>query len=252
MKQLNDIVEGYIDNWHQIVQADGDGGDSLNRIGCFESACAVLPLEPGDRLMSNQMLHWAHLGIEQGIEPGRYRRHPDQDKWSSNINNVTRDQMQPLEAAWALTGNVAHARRHMALRLKRGMLHFSHENDGLDAGPLKTKMPDLPTGVELGIIIRAVQFKFLFPLLYFFDLFLLLDVLFFRRTDRNIWDMDNQLLPAVLASVKVQPTFISLLAAKEYARTDAAARLTNYYSLVHNGIPPLGQLMVAAFETLKG
>ena len=165
---------------------------------------------------------------------------------------MTGDQMLPLLSALALGGYVRVAREHIKLRAQRLFLHFSTENDGKDAGPLKTKLPDPPRPKELSLLIRAGGYTYLYPLLYLFDLVLIADVLVVRRwSERNKWDFDNQLLPVVLASVRVMPTFISRLAGKLYTKTDAPDRLLNYHSAKHNGIEPLGRLMVEAFHALK-
>ena len=233
------------------MQADGDGGDSLNRLGCALS-CSI-----NDELLSKVLLGLYNntvLGEEQtGEARGRYCRNPAPGRWYSNYNNTTRDQMLPVEAGWAINSMTRAARMHFALRLKRGMLHFSSENDGYDSGlPAYKKFPDVPTPVELGVIIRAGHFQLLRPLLYILDLFLILDVAVIRKlTERNLYDTDNQLLPCVIAGVKKFPTFLSRLAAKIYSKTDAPARLRAYHGPDNNGIVPLGEIMCKAFEKLK-
>jgi hypothetical protein len=242
----SEIVTKHLDTNFQIIQADGDGGDSLNRMGVYGACWGFITGESDD--IFEKGLHYN----AQGLPPGRYCRNPDPAKWYSNMNNVTRDQMLPLESAWAILGMKDRARTHFKARAARLMLHFSHENDGKDAGPLKRKFPDVPTPTELGLIIRAGRFYYLKWFLYMFDLFLILDVLVFRKlTERNRWDFDNQLLPVVLASLRVYPTGLSEFAALMYAGTDARERLRHYHSLEKNGIPPLGELMVKAFLRMR-
>lgn len=229
----------YIDSNLQIVQADGDGGDSLNRIGCY-GVCSQNYTLADEMLASNS----AHL------PPGRYCRNPKPGAWFSNPNNVTRDQMLPVEAYWAVSGNIAAARQHLKLRLKRALLHFSHENDGYDSGlPLVRKMPDVPSPVEICVILRAASiFK---PLLHILDIALIIDVTIMRNlNERNKYDLDNQLLPCILACKEIYPTYLSKLAAKLYSKTDAASRLKDYHAEGpgKNGIKPLGDIMARAFE----
>lgn len=244
------LKQKYLDKNQHVVQADGDGGDSLNRLGCVDSCIYFLR---NKKLYFNGSFLLNALPFNSKI-PGRFCRNPDESRWYSNPNNVTRDQMLPLESALAIGGLTQLARTHAALRAKRWFFHFSEENDGKDAGPTVRKLPDPPSPSELGLLIRACDNKSLKAALWFFDLFLLFDVLVTRKlTDRNRYDMDNQLLPVVLASVSVMPTWISKLSARIYSKTDADQRLLAYHAEGpgKNGIEPLGKIMAETFKTLK-
>lgn len=253
------IPAKYIDARAHICQADGDGGDSLNRIGCYFS-CADITF--ADMRAYCVMMFYNN-------KSGRFCRNPEPGRWYSNYNNVTRDQMITLEAAWAILGEQTLARTHFALRIKRFMFHFNTEDNGYDSRegngvliPLRKTFPDAPSPVELTVIIRAGRYSFLRPLLYLLDIAFIVDVGITRRlNDRNLYDTDVQLLPAVLAGLKVWPTFWMKIAKWIYAKTDAAERLTEYYAegevyndkgeLIDrkNGIAPLGKIMSDAFRT---
>lgn len=233
------LPKRYIDSRLHIVQADGDGGDSLNRLGCYFSCAGMSGLSVADMVQYTKAMSFNELD-------GRYCRNPSPGKWYSNYNNTTRDQMITLEAAWAILGSAGRARRHFRQRIKRALFHFSSEDNGYDSGqPLKRKLPDAPTFGELATIIRAGRYGALRPLLHLLDFAILLDVSFFRRGH----DSDNQLLPVVLAALKVYPSIWAGLIKRRYAKTDAITKLMDYHSEEpgHNGIGPLGVIMAATF-----
>ena len=223
-------IKNYRDAYQMIAQRDMDGGDSANRIGVYYTCLAALNAPTDDMGMNVRVgFQITTSRLTKGLEYGRFRRHPDHTRWYYNENNTTRDQMAPLEAAMALNKDTKLARAHFWKRAKRLFFHFSTQNDGADAGPLKHKLPDPPTFSELGTLIRATRYKALYFLLPLTDLNLLIDVKFGRSlNERAIWDTDNQLLPQILAMLN-QPTFLSETVRRAYAQTDAAARLRNYY-----------------------
>jgi hypothetical protein len=249
-----------------IVQRDGDQGDSLNRIGVYYSALAALNVTFDDLLTSPSAgLAWTEYRLSQGLKFGRFRRGNakqinGKDRWFNNPDNVTRDQMVTFEAALALNNQISIARAHFWQRAKRLFFHFSTQNDGADAGPVKHKLPDICTPSEFGTLVRATKYKSLYWILPLTDLFLYIDVAFSRSlSERSLYDADNQLLPQVLAALN-EPTFVTEFIRRKYATTDAAARLRAYYSeqleadgMTHkNGIEPLGELAVLAFERAIG
>jgi len=90
MKNLND----YIDKFGMIVTKEGDGGDSCAH-GC---AIAYGALRTGTKekvFINVDALHKA---------PGRFVRHPDPDKWYSDLDRMSRDQLSPLLALLGLIG----------------------------------------------------------------------------------------------------------------------------------------------------
>ncbi len=236
-----------------ITQADGDQGDTLNRTGVYYSVLTALGLKD-DRGCSTYYGCRLDLDLLSGSVDGRFRRGNDATRWFYNEDNVTRDQMVTVEAAMALTDMRFAARAHFWLRARRLFTHFSTQNDGADAGPLKYKLPDICTPSEFGTLIRATKYKALYFLLPITDLFLLIDVKYSRSlNERSLYDADNQLLPQVLAALN-EPSFMTETVRRAYAVTDAASRLRSYYSELdgRNGIEPLGELAALAFERCVG
>lgn len=253
---IQQIIRKYTDDTGHIVQRDRDGGDSLNRLGCFLS---VASLESNDDEVRHAvahivaaLMHNEDEGMQLLGQPARFCRNPtNPTRWCSNYNNTTRDQMQPVEAAWAIRGMQEMARRHFWQRIKRCFFHFSQENDGYDSGlPLIKKFPDAPTPTELGALFRATGYAALRPFLYILDAGLFIDALLSRYTNASSWDRDNQLLPCIIAAQKVWPTFLSRLTRRVYASAPVEARLRHYHSESNgaNGIEPLGELMVLAYN----
>lgn len=249
MNPFVDILR-YVDPYAHIVQKDGDGGDSLNRLGIYETCLKYL-----------QAVHFEKYKdaadfFEEAMEKnspwlGRYCRHPAPGRWFSNVDNTTRDQMITIECAWVLNGKPDW--EHLKLRLKRGLFHFSDENDGYDSGlPLVRKFPDPTSPVELAILIRAFRLWPLYPLLYLFDLFLILEVALIRNLKINHWDFDVKLVPCVIACAHRWPTIFSHIAAALYRRTNADERIRYYFRETdgNNGIRPLGEIEVLAWKSL--
>ncbi len=236
-----------------VSQADTDQGDTLNRTGVYYACLAALGLQDDKARSAAEGLR-QDLELLAGSEPGRFRRGNDEARWFYNENNVTRDQMIPVQAAMALAGLTDLARTHFKLRARRLFFHFSSQNDGADAGPLIHKTPDIPSPDEFGSLIRATRYKLLYFLLPLCDLWLLLMVKYGRsQSKRSLWDSDNQLVPTVLAALD-QPTFVTKYVRRAYAQTDAAYHLRYYNSEANgaNGIEPLGELCVLAFERCIG
>jgi hypothetical protein len=239
-KENKEAVENMVhcrDSFHVYAQggAERDGGDGLNRIGAAYSAMAAMNSPVDDLGMPlKQGLETTLIYNRTNLPIGRYRRHPDPTKWYYNADNVTRDQMIPLTAAWALLGTVDLARAHAKERAKRAFFHFSGQNDGANAGPLIIKKwyeIDPPSLSELGTLIRACRAWFLYPLLLVYDLQLLADVAFGRSmSERNLWDSDNQLLPQLLAGIKVYPTPWTLWAKHIYGTKNVLERLLKYHT----------------------
>lgn len=259
MKELVAKMSNYRVNG-VISQRDGDQGDTLNRTGVYYSVLAALGIKFDDQGLKPDAGLIVDLFKLQGSKLGRFRRGVDPARWFYNENNVTRDQMTVVEAAIALNGDAELGRAHFWLRARRFFLHFSTQNDGADAGPLKHKLPDLPTPDELGNLIRATRFKILYPILVLTDLWLLGVIKYGRSlNERSLYDADNQLLPTVLAALD-QPTFVTEYVRRAYAVTDAAQRLRDYYSEAQyhdgpghkNGIEPLGELAAQAFRLAVG
>ncbi len=228
-------IEKYRDKYNLIAQADGDGGDTLNKTALYWGARQIL--NKGSAVGYDLDL----TDIATGLEHGRYRRHPDDTMWWSNPNNVTRDQMAPTEAAMALWDMKPRLVDHIILRLPRLLFHFDTQNNGYNVPPLVTKFPDPPTPQELAVIIRGLHWYLLWPLLVILDLALLVSV-FMTMTD------GQPILNCAVA--KRYPTPFGYLAKYFLKRnTTVNAELTAYWS-APEGVIPMANLLIAAKDAL--
>lgn len=100
---LEEIKANFLDEEGFIVQKNGDGGDSLNRLGHLYSLLYFLgyaedlqgmPLPQGFRAQLAKLT----------AAPGLYRRHWDQNEWYFNENTTSRDQYTPIIIAAGLLG----------------------------------------------------------------------------------------------------------------------------------------------------
>lgn len=246
IQSLIDKMRNYRDKFGLIVQKDGDGGDTLNRIAHYYGALKILNAQVDDAGNATDVGFYNDLlVIRRGIPNGRFRRHPDTTRWFSNINNVTRDQMGPTEATMVLFDHTGLLKEHLRLRVKRGLLHFSSENDGQDAGPLIHKFPDLPSPQELAVIIRGLRLWFLYPLL------LLLDLALFDAVFKDIRE-GQPILNMAVSKMRYRTPFSMLAIAALKRKKSAPQEIRDYHSEApgNNGIEPLGELMVLALERL--
>jgi hypothetical protein len=227
----------YRDKFGLITQANGDGGDTANRVAHYYTALHALNLNDDEDNVA--WLGLAHASQKLARDNGRYRRHPDATKWYSDVDNMTRDQMAPLEAAFAFIGFDATLKKHIKARLKRGLLHFSTRDQGVS-----WKLPDLPSPLELAVLIRGLQLQWLYPLLYILDAFMLLETATLNANNVR----EGQILLYLAVALKHETTVLSKLALKIIARKQAllTSGLTRYYmeGPSQNGIEPLGELMV--------
>jgi hypothetical protein len=93
----------FLDTYALIVQQDLDGGDTLHREGLYafgqkfrydsELNVVTLPKRAPASSMS--------VFDQFEIAPGIYVRHPDPEKWYSNPETTSRDQLLPVIASCA-------------------------------------------------------------------------------------------------------------------------------------------------------
>jgi len=243
VNNLINEMNKYRGEYKLVVQKDGDGGDTLNRVAHFCGALKIL-----DSNSSEPVLQLYLNRICNGLPAGRYRRHPDTNKWYSNPDNVTRDQMSPTIAALILNGLTVKLKQHLRLRVRRGLLHFSTQ-DQVEGKPgaVKHKLPDLPGLPELANIIRGLNIRVLYPLLYVLDLATLASV----GSDLR----EGQVILNLAVAESNMSTFVSKWAIKKLKAKETAAMELRYYyreSDGGNGIEPLGELMIMAMNKLTG
>jgi hypothetical protein len=250
-EELVQQMANYRDKFKVITQKNKDGGDTLNRTAHYYSALSILNLRDDNNKSSSIGLMFEDIKITRSLDLGRYCRHPDTSAWYSNPDNVTRDQMAPMECAMALTENTPFLKQHLKLRLKRGLLHFSTQ-DQIEGQPgkVKYKLPDLPSPLELAVMIRGLNLKIFYPLLFLLDLFLLHEA----KSVNADTIREGQLLLHLAVGLKhlTTPPVTKAVEALEPKIEDLRIGLRDYYSEDEgrNGIRPLGELMVLVLNSL--
>lgn len=227
----------YIDSWGQVVQHDGDGGDSA-----YRTALAVFLLSVLDNEIEAREL-WTTFKFNCEISPGLWIRHPDPTKWYSNPNNFSRDQMAKVElAAFAMKDNYA-ATCIITRMNQRNFFHQNtHKGTGCE-GDDCIKMPDFSGVGEAHNFLRFQKSSLLSWILDF----RFFGELIFRRFQS--WDYDSLLLADLIYSRVREPSPISWIAGKIYKHTtDWKQKIRNNYSRFKNGVEPLGELYIIAGE----
>jgi hypothetical protein len=82
-----------------------------------------------------------------------------------------------------------------------------------------------------------------------FDLLRTFDVIL---RDKNSWDQDNMLAQHLYFSVTKLSTPIAVFNLAFYLRSNYMERISNYYSIENNGIPPMIDLFKQAETKIKG
>jgi hypothetical protein len=215
----------YIDAYAIIVQKDLDGGDSLHREGLYAF---------GKWLRYNREANSFHIDEiperqDPGkimdkfeVQPGIYVRHPDPNKWYSNPDTTSRDQLIAVIAYCAAYKDYPRLWRLFKAVAGRGFFAQNVLRNG-DV-PKQWKVPDTMLG-HLGLFIRAGGWWTapLYPLLYVTDALDLMSTVLqqfplhfetargrFRLKERRDVD-DNNTILAHLMAAHFKPTPISWL-----------------------------------------
>ncbi len=60
--------------------------------------------------------------------------------------------------------------------------------------------PNIPTPSQLSLLLRGLGNRLVYPLVFLLDAFIIADIQIFRRLDqRQLWDYDVKILPALVA-----------------------------------------------------
>lgn len=216
-----------------VKQADGDTGDSAQRVGTFFSLTGMLNIK-------QNLLKYDDAVNAHTAEPGLYRRSPLSSFWGYSTNNFSRDQWQALQLAFAVNGDKRRLCESM-LRLVKNC--FKHQNTHTGTDGNEKKFPDIAHPSHFAVFIRGMNWWILWPLLCILDLFLLGDLI----ARKYATDYDNMLAPQMLyANIKLQ-TPISKLAMLNYVKTNFVTCLEKYHSVQRNGILPFPALFWAAY-----
>ena len=200
----------YFDDNELIVQKDGDGGDTAQRMGLYHSFLqmrAMLGIS-NETLPFSSRFDYLDAIIKLQQSPGIWRRHPDQ--WN-DPSDFSRDQMVPNVVAMGFCEATQALKATSLAFLKRGFLFCQNK--------------DIVSPQLLASFIRAWFWSLssflviLWPLLVVLDVFLLFDVIlriivkFFDSN--NVGDDLNTTL-LVLQAEHSLPTPLSWLARKLY------------------------------------
>jgi len=163
----------YIDAYAVIVQKDMDGGDTLHREGMYAF---------GKKLRYSQLENKVYLEVSPvrrpasageimdkfEVAPGIYVRHPDPNKWYSNPETTSRDQLIPVIAYCAAYEDYPRLWRLFKAVALRGM--FAQNLIRIGEGETDKKIPD-PMHLNLAQFIRAGGWWTapFYPLLFVFD-----------------------------------------------------------------------------------
>ncbi len=180
----------HFDSHGLIVQADGDGGDTAQRIGMVFF-----------RYHDAQAFERALDQLE--VAPGIYVRHPYQPGFRSDPNRFSRDQQRPIIMALGMYD----------MHDRLGRMALAHL---LRFGKYQNK--DYLGPSHLGEYLRAFKAWPLYPVLFFTDVGLLVssvDIAVRARLDGDNVD-DNNHLMALIQSKQVMPTPLSWLASRIY------------------------------------
>lgn len=167
----------YIDAYAIIVQKDMDGGDSLHREGLYAFAKKLNQQLSYDyannkiyieRLTPLRRPASAEIMDRFEVAPGIYVRHPDPEKWYSNPDTTSRDQLLPVIAYCAAYEDYPRLWRLFKATAKRGM--FAQNLIRIGEGQSDKKIPD-PMHLNMAQFIRAGGWWTapLYPLLFAFD-----------------------------------------------------------------------------------
>jgi hypothetical protein len=232
----------YIDAYAIIVQKDFDGGDSLHREGMYGFALKLrqdkniaprLPLRqenPGHQRGLASEVPQAHSLDPFEVAPGIYVRHPDPEKWYSNPDTTSRDQLFPVIAYCAAYEDYPRLGRLFLAVARRGF--FAQNWIRIGENETSRKIPD-PMHMNIAHFIRAGGWWTapLYPLLFAFDALELIgtvltalplhfrdDHLIPRFKNGNDVD-DNNVVVGHLLAANYKPTPFSALSRYFYAIT---------------------------------
>jgi hypothetical protein len=216
----------YIDAYAVIVQKDMDGGDTLHREGLYAFGKKLRYDLINNQVFidPNPIRRPASEDIISRFEvsPGIYIRHPDPNKWYSNPDATSRDQLIPVIAYCAAYEDYPRLWRLFKATSQRGM--FAQNILRIGDGETEKKIPD-PMHLNMAQFIRAGGWWTapLYPLLLVYDSIELIGTLLSAlplhfKDDHWIprWKMDddvddNNIVVQHLLAAVYKPTPISEL-----------------------------------------
>lgn len=259
MRDVEDIVEDVkkrLDQYHLVVQKDGDQGDSAYRSGIFSFLLTVLDHRFAKAYYSNMTYK-----LQTGHDNAVFRRTAEPTHWGYNSNNFSRDQASGVMLASCARGDDLlvsrfYQNRRRTLLVSQGVPYAKwlepfrklvgfHQNVAPGTGypPEYRKIPDLTGIMEAANVVRMRRSWVYYPYLLLTDLSLLTGL--YSRI-KQTWDFDSLYAKDLIYANTSMPTPWSLLARILYSRTDYIERIRNNYADSNNGNEPLGELYEVA------
>lgn len=233
-------LKDYTENNGLLVQKDGDGGDSSH----MTALASGLLLLCDDAANADNYFN----ALVNRCTPikGIWIRHPDQSKWYSNINNLSRDSAHAIMwclSVWSIHYGSNYAKEIIKDFWRRKIKRFGfHQNIhiGCDVPSNETgyKIPDITSPEEISQFFRAFNLWWTYPIISVLDLSLLINVIFGRKK----WDSDFLLAKNIILANMKYKTVFGLIAKFVYKRTDYKNKISNYFFKTGNSIEPLAEI----------
>lgn len=222
-----------------VVQHDGDSGDSCQRTATFIFLNIICGRK--DNTLFSKML------FQIQSSRGRFRRSNDKNHWGFRPSNCSRDQVSIARIAMAAFN---YKKPFLSSYWQQLLRLGFHQNflKGTDDVNERWKIPDIISPAEIAILIRGCNLWILWPFLWVIDLLRSFDIIF---RDKNNWDQDNMLSQHLYFSVLKMSTPIAVFNLAFYLRSNYLSRISNYYSIENNGIPPMIDLFKEADSKMK-
>lgn len=223
---MNKDLKDYIDSFGMIVNKfDHDGGDSCAH-GCaiIYSILLVDTLSASFKAMCLGIDPTFYVSkLDSKENPGRYCRHPDPNKWYSNPDTLSRDQLTPLLALIGLLKIKTRRWNLFKQHIKRLLLFAWNTRKNGQINP-PWKVPDLCGPDIWGMWIRAFRFWPLYPVLLVSDFQTLIGSFIYRlKLSSNTIQMNHIIV--VDYSNRIMPTPLSYLSKIVYGKEIPKAAL---------------------------
>lgn len=192
----NDGETMYRDKYGLIVQANGDGGDTAQRMG-------MVGFVPESTTIAQQVLHMQATWQLQ-VAPGIFVRHPFQPGFCSDPTQYSRDQQDSVVLYLGHAGV-----NNLVLNIFKAQLkRFGRYQNA-----------DIPNLTTVGVYARALKASWMYPILWLTDITYLFSPIFQWVSARNNpADVDdNNAIMRLLQATYSMPTPFSELGRRLYA-----------------------------------
>lgn len=254
-------LDGYLDSYNLVVQKDGDGGDTANKMGLLGVAAYFLN--------DQDLKDYVREGLPKLIvdtNPYKLVRNPTPNIFWSDPNHFSRDQQSAVVLGASLVDKKLMVFNIMLAHLMRYGAYQNFQFKTQDVSGKTTLIKgDIASPEHLGYYARALDAYHLYPLLYIADLFMLLNsIVIVVKSYLDPDDTSNDLnhIAALLFTKVKQPTLMSWLARQVYVRLranagkDKQSRLPGFapqtaldhYFREETGAPPINEFFKPFLE----